>query len=132
MVKTHSRSRRTKTGSLVRTARGRRIWELGRPAIETKLGIEKKKIIRTRGGNEKIKLFSMDTINVVNPKTNKIKNVTIKGVETNICSIDYKRRSIITKGAILETEIGYVKVTSRPGQDGQLNGVMTDYKPKKR
>ncbi|MDO5821049.1 MAG: 30S ribosomal protein S8e, partial [Methanobrevibacter sp.] len=32
--------------------------------------------------------------------------------------------NIITKGAIVETEIGNAKVTSRPGQDGIINGVL--------
>jgi len=31
---------------------------------------------------------------------------------------------ILTKGAIVETELGKVKITSRPGQDGVLNGVL--------
>lgn len=130
MVKTHGRSRRTKTGALIQKARGKRKFELGRQPIETKQGIEKKKVVRTKGGNQKIKLFSGSTVNVVD-KDGKIKNVAIKHVAENVSSVDYNRRSIITKGTILETEIGYVKVTSRPGQDGQINGVMSDYKPNK-
>ena len=131
MVKTHGRSRRNATGGLVKVARGKRKYELGRPPIETKMGIEKKKIVRTKGGGSKIKLFSIDHVNVVNPKTGKIENVPIRNVEVNYSSVDYSRRSIITKGAILETEMGYVRVTSRPGQDGILNGVLVDYQPKK-
>ena len=130
MVKTHGRSKRTKTGALIQKARGKRKFELGRPPIETKQGIEKKKIVRTKGGNQKIKLFSGNTVNVVD-KDGSLKNTAIKHVIENTCSVDYNRRSIITKGAILETDLGYVKVTSRPGQDGQINGVITDYSPKK-
>ncbi|MCP4760593.1 MAG: 30S ribosomal protein S8e [archaeon] len=115
---------------MIQQARGKRKFELGRQPIETKQGIEKKKIVRTKGGNQKIKLFSGNSVNVVD-KDGKIKNVPIKRVTENQSSVDYDRRSIITKGAILETEIGYVKVTSRPGQDGQINGALTDYKPKK-
>ena len=131
MVKTHGRSRRIATGGIVKVARGKRKYEMGRPPIETKLGTEKKKIVRTKGGGSKIKLFSIDHVNIVNPKTGKIENVLIKNVEANHSSVDYSRRSIITKGAILETEMGYVRVTSRPGQDGILNGVLIDYQPKK-
>lgn len=131
MVQTHGRSRRKPTGALLKSARGKRKYELGRPPIETKVGIEKKKIVRTKGGNSKIKLFSIDNINVVNPKTGKIENVPIKNVEVNHCSVEYSRRGIITKGAILNTRIGFVKVTSRPGQDGILNGILVKYKPKK-
>ena len=70
-------------------------------------------------------------INVVNPKNGEIKSAKIKSVELNPSSIDYNRRSIITKGTILETELGYVKVTSRPGQHGILNGIIVDYKKSK-
>lgn len=131
MVKIHAKSRRLSTGALLKKAKGKRKRELGRPPIETRLGTEKKKVIRTKGGGTKIKLFNIDRINVVNKKTGKIENVPIKKVETNHCSVDYSRRSIITKGAILETKLGYVRVTSRPGQSGILNAVMVDYKPKK-
>lgn len=132
MVQIHSRSKRRSTGALVRKAKGKRKRELGKPPIETRLGSEKKKIIRTKGGGSKIKLFNIDYVNVVNQKTGKIEKVPIKKVEINHCSVDYSRRSIITKGAILDTELGYVRVTSRPGQSGILNAVMvTDYKPKK-
>ncbi|MHA1729073.1 MAG: 30S ribosomal protein S8e [Promethearchaeota archaeon] len=132
MVQIHSRSRRRSTGAIVNKAKGKRKNELGRHPIETELGNEKKKIIRTKGGGQKIKLFSADKINVVNPKTGEIKNVPIENVEINHSSIDYSRRGIITKGAILETKLGYVRVTSRPGQHGSLNGILTDYSPKKK
>ncbi|RLF79472.1 30S ribosomal protein S8e, partial [Thermococci archaeon] len=36
----------------------------------------------------------------------------------------YVRRNIITKGAIIQTEIGKAIVTSRPGQDGVVNAVL--------
>ena len=130
MVKIHAISKRRSTGALIKKAKGKRKREMGRPPIETRLGTEKKKIIRTKGGGSKIKLFNIDTVNVVQ-KTGKIENVPIKKVEINHCSVDYSRRSIITKGAILETKLGYVRVTSRPGQSGILNAVMVDYKPKK-
>ena len=34
------------------------------------------------------------------------------------------RRNILTKGAVVETKLGKAKVTSRPGQEGTLNGVL--------
>ena len=41
----------------------------------------------------------------------------------NPANPNYVQRNINTKGAILETEVGLVRVRSRPGQDGVLNGV---------
>jgi len=130
LAKAQGKSRRTKTGALRKKFRKKRKYELARPPIETKIGIEKKKIVRVRGGNYKIKLFSANKVNAVD-KDGKVHPVAIKSVEYNKSSLDYNRRKIITKGTILETEIGYVKVTSRPGQDGVLNGVVIDYKPSK-
>ncbi|MGC8851015.1 MAG: 30S ribosomal protein S8e, partial [Candidatus Micrarchaeia archaeon] len=34
------------------------------------------------------------------------------------------RENIVTKGAIIETELGKAKVTSRPGQHGIVNAVL--------
>jgi small subunit ribosomal protein S8e len=132
MANTHYRSRRTSTGKKLKKSRKKRRYELAFPPIETKTGTERMKKVRTRGGNQKVKLFNSEKINVVDPKTNKVKSAIIKRVELSPSSIDYNRRSIITKGTILDTELGFVKVTSRPGQHGVLNGVVVDYKSKKK
>ena len=132
MANTHYRSRRTSTGKKLKKNRKKRKYELAFPPIETKMGTERKKSVRTRGGNQKIKIFNSEKINVVDPKTKKVKSTTIKRVELSPGSIDYNRRSIITKGTILETELGFVKVTSRPGQHGILNGIVVPYKSKKK
>ncbi|MHA1475907.1 MAG: 30S ribosomal protein S8e, partial [Promethearchaeota archaeon] len=39
---------------------------------------------------------------------------------------DYNRRNILTKGAIVKTKLGLVKITSRPGQTGQINGKLLE------
>jgi len=36
----------------------------------------------------------------------------------------FVRRNIITKGAIVRTEAGDAKITSRPGQEGAINAVL--------
>ena len=46
------------------------------------------------------------------------------GVIENTANPNYVRRNIITKGAIVETPEGNAKVTSRPGQDGVINGIL--------
>jgi small subunit ribosomal protein S8e len=38
--------------------------------------------------------------------------------------MDFVRRKIITIGAIIKTELGLSKVTSRPSQDGVVNAVL--------
>ena len=44
--------------------------------------------------------------------------------ESNQASKDINRRHILTKGAVIETELGKARITSRPGQDGQLNAIL--------
>jgi len=46
------------------------------------------------------------------------------GVIKNPNDKNLDREKIITKNAILNTEIGKVLVTSRPGQDGIINGIL--------
>ena len=99
---------------------------MGRIPIETKIGAERKKIVRTRGDNIKIKAYSADQINVTDQSKNTTSRVAIKGLEKNKASVDYQRRSILTKGAIVETELGMVQISSRPGQSGQINGILLE------
>jgi small subunit ribosomal protein S8e len=42
----------------------------------------------------------------------------------NNADVDLARRNILTKGAIIVTEQGKAKITSRPGQAGTVNGVL--------
>ena len=71
-----------------------------------------------------MRLASENKINVVDPESNKSETVEIITVLENSADPNYVRRNIITKGAIVETSAGKAKVTSRPGQDGVLNGVL--------
>lgn len=60
-----------------------------------------------------------------NPSTGKTEKVEIIRVIRNPTNVDYNRRGVITKGTIIETPIGVARVTSRPGQDGLVNAVLT-------
>ena len=53
-------------------------------------------------------------------KTGKAKKATIKTVTENPANIHYVRRNILTKGAVVDTDLGQVRVTSRPGQSGSF------------
>jgi len=124
MARSQSRSKRKYTGKKYKQNKKKRKSELERPPIHTEIGPEKKKKQRVMGGNEKIKLFSSPFINVTDPTSNKTQKVKILGFESNEASKDLNRRHILTKGAIVETEKGKAKITSRPGQHGLLNGVL--------
>lgn len=124
MARSQARSRRKYTGKKYKHFRKKRKRELERPTIDTMIGTEKKKKLRTMGGNIKLKLFSTKLINVTDRSNNKTSKVKILRYESNSASKDLNRRHILTKGAIVQTELGNVRVSSRPGQHGVLNGIL--------
>lgn len=118
------KSVRKLTGGRSKSSRNKRKVEFGRDPAETKIGERKIKTIRTKGGGKKLRLTNDLKINVVDPKNNKMQIAEIMGVIENHANDHFVRRNIITKGAVVETNLGQVKITSRPGQDGMVNGVL--------
>lgn len=89
-----------------------------------KLGDRKKKVMRTRGGKDKVVLLTVEKANVLNKKTKKAKVVKIKSVlET---PANRFLRKILIKGAIIDTEAGKAKITNRPGQEGSIQAILID------
>jgi small subunit ribosomal protein S8e len=117
-------STRKPSGGRLIKARGKRRFEVAPEDAETKLGEHTQKLIRTRAAGQKVKLLATSTINVMDKKTGKAKKAKIKTVTENPANIHYVRRNIITKGAVVDTDMGKVKITSRPGQSGALSGVL--------
>ncbi|MEM1658723.1 MAG: 30S ribosomal protein S8e [Candidatus Jordarchaeales archaeon] len=123
------RSKRKPTGGKLRPARGKRKYEMGREPTETQVGdTEKRKKIRVRGGNFKIRLKVASYANVTDKTTGRTVKVKILDLVKNPASVDYTRRKIVTKGSIIKTELGLAQVTSRPGQDGVVNAVLIEAK----
>jgi small subunit ribosomal protein S8e len=81
-------------------------------------------MIDTRGGNQKIRLLRCDIASVSDPKTGTSRNVKIQTVVENKANLNYVRRNIITKGAVIKTEIGDALVTNSPGQEGAINAIL--------
>ena len=125
MVVTQSRSRRKPTGGRYKKSyRSKRKHEIGHHATNTHIGERKLRTRRGRGGSVNLLLLSENSVNVVDPKTNKAKKVAIKSVTENAANRNFVRRNILTKGTVLETELGKARVTSRPGQEGSINAVL--------
>ena len=104
----------------------RKYW-MGRYPTHTRLSSkEVRKKIRVRGGNYKIRLKRAVYANVVDPKSGTIKKVRITRVLETPSNPNYARMNIITKGSIIETEMGKARVTSRPGQDGVVNAILIE------
>ncbi len=120
------RSRRKISGGKYKKFRDKRKRELGREPALTRIGRRKIKKQRVMGGNYKIKLISDSYVNVYIPKEGKTVRVKIIDVLENPANRHFTRMDVITKGAILETEVGKVKVTNRPGQEGVINGILIE------
>lgn len=117
------RSRRKPTGGRLRPIRKKRRFEIARELQHATVGAGTVKRYRVRGDNAKMRILTTDSINVFDPATKTMKVAKIVTVRENPANPNYVQRNIITRGAILETELGLVQVRSRPGQDGVLNGV---------
>lgn len=102
--------------------------EMGRLPSMTNLGEERKAKIRVTGAHQKMKLFSANTANVIDPKTKKVKKAKIVDVVENKAHHQFAKLKIITKGAIIKTDIGNARVTSRPGQEGVIDAVLVESK----
>jgi len=101
----------------------RRKYEIDRYPNEAVNGAQQTITRRVRGNNNKVALKSIDFVNLATSNTKVIKTKIIKVID-NTTNNDYKRRGIISKGAILETKEGKCKVVSRPGQTGIANAVL--------
>lgn len=94
---------------------------------------EKRKSKKVRGGNLKTFLLRGKYINIKNPenKKEKGKKLEIKNVLETPSNRFLARQNILTKGTIVQTEAGKVKITNRPTQEGTINGiVLTEEKTK--
>ena len=123
MARTQDRAKRKISGGVYQRPT-KVVSRLARASTLTKLGSKKEKTIRIRSGRQKNTLLSIDKINVFDPKAKKHKVTEIKTVVETPSNRHFVRRNIITKGTIIETQLGKVKVTSRPGQEGTLNGIL--------
>ena len=124
MALSQARPRRKQTGARYKDSRKKRQYELGRGPSFTKLGKKRMQLIRTMGANRKIRLLSADTANLFDPKAKTYKQVKIKTITDNPANRHFVRRNIMTKGSVIDTEIGKARITSRPGQDGTVNAVL--------
>jgi len=101
----------------------RRKYETDRYPNEAINGAQVTVTRRIRGNNQKTALKSIDFVNLATGEA-KVKKTKIIKVLENTTNNDYKRRGIITKGAILETAEGKCRVVSNPGQIGIVNAIL--------
>ncbi|RLI95912.1 MAG: 30S ribosomal protein S8e [Candidatus Aenigmatarchaeota archaeon] len=126
MARWHTRSERKPTGGLLKQNMKRKGRQRGSEFLETRISKRNTKVRRGRGGSGKMKILSEEYVNVSDYKTKTMKKLKILAVEANPANPHYVRRNVLTKGAVVKTEAGNVRITSRPGQCGSLSGVMVN------
>ncbi len=124
MARTTSRSLRKVSGGRYHFSRGKKSYELAGFPANTKLADTKKaQHKRGRGGAVREALLTIKQMNIAD-KQGKSQKTEIVNVVENPANANLVRRNIITKGCIVETKLGRARVTSRPGQEGCVNGVL--------
>jgi small subunit ribosomal protein S8e len=124
MARSQQRSNRKASGARYKPGRAKKSYEVAGFAANTRLLDKiKVRVQRILGGNTKRSLLSSNMINVAQ-KGAKSAKAQILNVVENPANPHLVRRNVLTKGAIVETKLGKVRVTSRPGQEGVLNGVL--------
>ena len=126
MAQWHGISRRKPSGGRKVQARGKRSTEISTEKQIAQIGESKRKIYRRTGGNTLVRVLSENRVSINDPKTGKTTMGTIENVVENESDPNYVRRNVLVKGAIIETDQGRVRVTSRPGKDGVINGVLIE------
>ncbi|MGB9732538.1 MAG: 30S ribosomal protein S8e [Candidatus Micrarchaeia archaeon] len=121
-IQYHGASKRKLAGNgkLKIKSRDKKRHEIGGYFAATRLGEENViKKVRMRGGRKKDKLKNAGYANLLVDGT--YKKVKIKGVVESKDNRNFARLNIITKGTIIETELGRAVVTNRPGKEGFVN-----------
>lgn len=117
------RSKRKTSGGRYHAAKSKRGREIGRDALYTRVDKEQK--ARTRRGRGAKIIRSLQTASFANiSEGKKTRKVKVTEVVENAASRHFVRQKVITKGAIVKTEAGLARVTSRPTKDGVVNAVL--------
>ncbi len=123
-MKSQGKSIRKPTGGRLRPNRGKRKFELGSEITQPVIGATSRKVLNVMGNGSKVKVLKENVVNVTDPKSGKTQRTTMTTEVENPANKNYVRRNILTKGAVVMTELGKAKITSRPGQDGEVNAVL--------
>lgn len=116
--------KRKATGGKRRANRGRRAFERDTYAIEPIVGPPAQRFSRLRGGGLRAGIVTAESANVADSQGKVVKSKIVR-VTKSPANRDYERRGVITRGAIIETEAGEARVTSKPTDDGVVNAVLT-------
>jgi len=130
MAKWHGISRRKPSGGRLKRPnryRGKRRTEVSSEAQYAYIGEkDDRKMYRKNAGSQTTRLLLANTVNVNIPKEGMTVKATINSVIANDADPNFIRRNIVTKGSIVDTSMGKVKITSRPGMHGVASGILLE------
>jgi small subunit ribosomal protein S8e len=112
------------SGGRYKKAKKRKKYEIKGQTRIVKLGEKKTKLMRMLGGKRKTVSLSQNKINVV--KNGKAKVADIKNVIETPSNRFLARQNILVKGAIIETSLGKAKITNKPSQEGNVQGILIE------
>lgn len=123
MAVSHARDLKKPSGGKKWKFRDKQKAELGSPPTNTTIGKTKKERKKKQGGKKKDVLKMAEFANVYDSDTKKWQRAAMRTEKENPANRNFARMNILTKGAIIDTEIGPIKITNRPGQEGTINAV---------
>ena len=129
MAQWHGISRRKPSGGRLKrpsSYRGKRRTEISSEKQYTRIGDTSRKVYRKRSGSQSVRVLFDTVINVADKKTGKVIQAILQSVSENAADPNFVRQNIMTKGAVVETDKGQVRITSRPGSHGVINGVLLE------
>ncbi|MFH1107462.1 MAG: 30S ribosomal protein S8e [Candidatus Micrarchaeota archaeon] len=119
-------TKNTGSGAKRRAARDKTLANYGGFAIRPKLekeGGEERETTRGKGAFVKVRVRKAVYANVVQ-KDGSIRKAKITNVVLSPANRHFARENLVTKGTIVETELGKARITSRPSQHGVVNAVL--------
>ncbi len=126
MTKWQLPPRKKTTGGFIKRHSKKNRYQRGRDYLPTRIGEPRIKELRVRGGNKKLVALSVNFANVF--ADGRYQKAKIISVADNPADSQFVRRNIVTKGAVIQTELGKARVTNRPGQEGTVNAVLIEKK----
>lgn len=124
MAVRHDRSDTKKSGGKTRSYRKSKKYDLGSEFSSPSLGDTRTEKKDTRGKTEKNVVRTENKANLA--VDGEIKSVEIESVLDNPANDNFVRRSLLTKGTIIQTSEGKAEITSRPGQEGVVNAKLVE------
>jgi len=112
------------TGGKYKRKKKRKLANIPGKPKKVIIGKEKKKTLRERGGNMRTILIATDKVDVLDPKTKKIKKATITAILEN--PSNRLTKDFLVKGSIINTTAGKARITNRPSREPIVQAVLVE------